>query len=192
MKFSLTNPSSLTDMELVKRYKSTRQITWVAELFSRYTHLIFGVCMKYLKHQEDSKDATMHIFELMQEKLLVHEIKNPGGWIHVTTRNHCLMQLRSQQLHAEKEKELLSDMEFSIPEHHNIDIGEEINMQLLNTCLEQLSAEQQKCIKLFYLDEKCYLQVANLTGYDLRKVKSYLQNGKRNLKICMEKNREKE
>ena len=191
MHFSLSKPSSFTDQQLVEKYKSTRQVALVTELFSRYTHLIFGVCMKYLKNQEDSKDATMHIFELMQEKLLEHEVTNPGGWIHVATRNHCLMQLRSRKLDDEKEKELMNNMEFSIPEHHTVDVGDETNLKLLNTCLDQLSTEQKKCVKLFYLDEKCYRQVANLTGYELKKVKSYLQNGKRNLKICMEKNSEK-
>ena len=191
MKFSLSRPSSLTDLELVERYKTTRHISLVTELFSRYSHLIFGVCLKYLKNQEDCKDATMQIFEILQQKLLEHDVQNPGGWIHITTRNFCLMQLRSKKLNDERQKDLVNDMEFIIADHHINEIEEDSDMRILNICLEKLAKEQQKCIKLFYLDEKCYKQVANLTGFELKKVKSYLQNGKRNLKLCMDEHRER-
>ncbi len=191
MKFSLSRPSSLTDLELVERYKTTRHISLVTELFSRYSHLIFGVCLKYLKNQEDCKDATMQIFEILQQKLLEHDVQNPGGWIHITTRNFCLMQLRSKKLNDERQKDLVNDMEFIIADHHINEVEEDHDMRVLNICLEKLAKEQQKCIKLFYLEEKCYKQVANLTGFELKKVKSYLQNGKRNLKLCMEEHREK-
>ena len=134
----------------------------------------------------------MQIFEILQQKLLEHDVQNPGGWIHITTRNYCLMQLRSKKIHDERQKDLINDMEFNLADHHSIEVEENTDMRLLNSCLEKLTKEQQKCIKLFYLDEKCYKQVANLSGYGLKKVKSYLQNGKRNLKVCMEKHREKE
>ena len=191
MQFSLSKTSSLSDLELVERYKASGKIALVTELFSRYSHLIFCVCLKYLKNQEDSKDATMQIFEIIQQKLLEHDISNPGGWIHITTKNHCLMQLRAQKVTDENQNKLIADMEFVLSAHHTNEHEAEPDIFILNSCLDKLGKEQQKCIKLFYLDGKCYKQVANLTGYELKKVKSYLQNGKRNLKACIEENREK-
>jgi RNA polymerase sigma-70 factor (ECF subfamily) len=58
----------------------------------------------------------------------------------------------------------------------------------LEKCIETLGDEQKQCVKLFYLQEKCYKEITESTGFDMNKVKSYIQNGKRNLKICMEKN----
>jgi RNA polymerase sigma factor (sigma-70 family) len=60
------------------------------------------------------------------------------------------------------------------------------DMETLKKCIDQLKDEQKECIKLFYLEEKCYQEIAESTSYELKKVKSYIQNGKRNLRICMD------
>jgi RNA polymerase sigma-70 factor (ECF subfamily) len=143
--------------------------------------------LKYLKAREDAEDMSIKIFEVLKEKLPAEDVSNFGGWLHTVTKNQCLMLLRSKSRAEEKEKDYVFDMEIDAKQHHlsEVDLGSDLRK--LEDCLKMLNKEQNKCIKLFYKQEKCYNEVANLTGYNLKNVKSYLQNGKRNLKICMEK-----
>jgi len=188
MPFSFVSKSSKSDHDLLEEYRHSRDINLVSELFIRYSHLIFGVCLKYLKDKQTSEDAVMYVFEVMKEKLTSHQVDNLGGWIHITTRNHCLMQLRSEQMLQKKEKRYQVDMELTYELHQNNREVPEATMRQLKNCLAKLSTEQRRCVELFYFSQKCYKEVANLTGFNLGKVKSYLQNAKRNLKICLETN----
>ena len=175
-----------TDEELITLYKATDDLEIVGILFDRYTALTFGVCLKYLKDREESRDAVMQIFEKLIVSLKSHDVTLFKGWLYVTARNHCLMQLRAKK---GKNFEALSPflMESSTNGHH--DGGEiESNLSRLEKCMEGLAKEQKACVHLFYLQQKCYKEITEVTGYDLNKVKSYIQNGKRNLKICMERN----
>ena len=134
----------------------------------------------------------MQIFEKLMVEIPKREIDNFKPWLHVLTRNHCLMQLRSEKARSAKaEKMVESDqifMESAYEMHHNNESLLERDLEALKKCIEQLKDEQQECIKLFYLEERCYQEIADTTKYELKKVKSYIQNGKRNLKICMEEN----
>ncbi len=179
--------SELTDAELVHAYKDSRQKELVGELYKRYTGLVYGVCLKYLKDREQAKDAVMQIFEKLLTSLLTHEVNQFKSWLYVSARNHCLMQLRSTKGKIQVE---ISDalMESQEPEHLNSELVLEDNLSKLEKCIEALNTEQKSCVELFFLQEKCYQEISNHTGYDLLKVKSYIQNGKRNLKICMERN----
>ena len=174
-----------TDLELIRKYKRTTDLDYVAALYNRYLHLIFSVSLKYLKVKEDAEDISIKIFEVLKEKLPEQEIENFGGWIYTVTKNQCLMHLRSVSSTQEKEKEFASFMEIDNSEHLNNEVDIESDLRKLEECIKTLVKEQKKCIELFYKEEKCYKEVANLTGYGLKKVKSYLQNGKRNLEICM-------
>lgn len=174
-----------TDQELINKYKKTSDLDYVAELYNRYLHLIFSLSLKYLKVKEDAEDLSIKIFEVLKEKLPEQEIGNFGGWLHTVTKNQCLMQLRTASRQQQKENEYVNFMEINNTEHHNIEIDIEIDLRKLEKCIKSLVKEQQQCVELFYKQEKCYKEVANLTGYKLKKVKSYLQNGKRNLEICM-------
>ena len=174
-----------TDLELINKYKRTTDLDYVAELYKRYLHLIFSVSLKYLKIKEDAEDISIKIFEIMKDKLPEQEIENFGGWIYTVTKNLCLMQLRTASRTMQKEDEFASSMEINNSEHHNNEVDIESDIRKLEECIKTLVKEQKKCIELFYKQEKCYKEVANLTGYELKKVKSYLQNGKRNLAICM-------
>lgn len=176
-----------TDQELIKKYKRTSDLDYIAELYKRYLHLIFSVSLKYLKRKEDAEDISIKIFEVLKEKLPDNEVENIGGWIHTVTKNQCLMQLRSASREQQKEDEYANFMEIKNSEHHTNEIDIENDLRKLEECIDELVKEQKKCIELFYKQEKCYKEVANLTGYNLKKVKSYLQNGKRNIAICMEK-----
>lgn len=181
--------NSLNDIELVSKYKETSDKSVVGILFERYTHLVFGVCMKYLKNEDESKDAVMQIFEKLMTDLLKHEITNFKSWLHSVAKNYCLMQLRSGQTAAKKNEELKKDtssfMENSYELHLNNTNEKEVALNKLEEAIQQLNTEQKNCIELFYLKEKCYHEIAETTGYSLIQVKSHIQNGKRNLKIYM-------
>lgn len=176
------------DAELIARYKSTGNLETLGMLYNRYMHLVFGVCINYFKDEELSKDAVMQIFEELIPKLMVHEVQNFKSWLHVLTRNHCLMALRKagRQNVVSIEGTFVENTEFV---HLDIDNTKETQLTLMEKCMDTLPEEQRKSVDLFYLQEKCYKEVADITGYDMLKVKSYIQNGKRNLKICIEKNK---
>ena len=181
-----------SDAWLISKFKSTGDLEYLGQLYEKYMHLVYGVCLKYLKDREASQDATMQIFEKLMIEIPKREIENFKPWLHVLTRNHCLMQLRSEKSRSAKaEKMMGSDqifMESAYEMHHNNESLLERDLEALKKCIEQLKDEQQECIKLFYLEERCYQEIADTTKYELKKVKSYIQNGKRNLKICMEEN----
>lgn len=176
-----------SDEELIALYKKTDDLEIVGVLYDRYTALTFGVCLKYLKDREESRDAVMQIFEKLIESLRSHEINVFKGWLYVTARNHCLMQIRARK---GKNFEELSPflMETGSNGHHEDGAGIEGDLTRLEKCMESLAKEQKVCVRLFYIQQKCYREITETTGYDLNKVKSYIQNGKRNLKICMERN----
>ena len=153
-------------------------------------HLVFGLCLKYLKNEEKSKDAVMQIFEQLITKLKIHEVSNFKSWLYTLARNYCLMEIRSSGKHEFVSMED-NFMEKDAFVHLDIDNMREHKLSIMEQCMEKLPPEQKETINLFYLEQKCYKDVAELTGYDLNKVKSYIQNGKRNLKICIEKSGEK-
>jgi RNA polymerase sigma factor (sigma-70 family) len=177
----------LPDAEIIKLYRKTGDPEWVGVLFERYTHLVFGICLKYLKDQENSKDAVMSIFENLLEDLLIHDIKNFKSWLYTVSKNFCLMKLRKLKIvhyiEETTEKKMNSSfVEFMQELHLNNEQEQNRLFDKLQEAIGQLKPEQGKCIKLLYLHEKSYKEVAEITGYNLKKVKSYIQNGKRNLR----------
>ncbi len=150
--------------------------------------IVYGVCLKYLRQVEDAQDAVINIYEELITKVKKYEIDNFGGWLYQLSRNHCLMHLRSQK----KRPRTVALPVMHLPaETHLDDIQEkENNFDKMQDCIEQLSTEQQFAVKQFYLQKKCYKEIADETGNDINKVRSHIQNGRRNLKICMEANTE--
>ena len=179
-----TDPQS--DKELLKAFKQTNDIKYLSILYQRYMDLVFGVCLKYFKDAERSKDAVMDIFEELNTKLKMHEVDNFKGWLHTVTRNYCLMQLRSPR--NLKTSELNIDfMQSGEPSHLLNEVFEkEESFKQLEACIETLPDDQKKTIELFYLQKKCYNEIAETTGFEWKKVRSFIQNGKRNLKLCIE------
>lgn len=175
-----------TDKELIAAYKSSSDPVYVSTLYQRYMDLVFGVCLKYFKDGERSKDAVMDIYEELCKKLKLHEVDNFKGWLQVLARNYCLMQLRSPR--NMKTTEFNADFMQSNQTTHleNGILEKEENFKKLEECMEQLTAEQKQSIELFFQEKKCYNEIAAITGYEWSKVRSYIQNGKRNLKLCME------
>lgn len=147
--------------------------------------LVYGVCLKYLKEPENAKDAVINIFEKLVEKLRKHEVENFKSWLYQLSKNYCLMQLRSKaKTHVYIDEAFVQSQEIL---HLNGELEKEENFKLLEYCLGQLAGEQRQVIELFYLQGKCYKDIAEETGIDWANVRSYIQNGRRNLKICMEK-----
>ena len=175
-----------SDNELLAAYKQSSDINHLSLLYQRYMDLVFGVCLKYFKDAERSKDAVMEIFEELHTKLRQHEVENFKGWLHVLARNYCLMQLRSPR-NLKTTEFNPSFMQTEQNTHLNDEAFEkEENFKNLANCMEKLPSEQKQTVELFYLEKKCYNEIAAITGYEWSKVRSFIQNGKRNLKICME------
>jgi RNA polymerase sigma factor (sigma-70 family) len=175
-----------TDKELVAAFKESGDNDYLSKLYQRYMDLVFGVCLKYFKDAEKSKDAVMEIYLDLNTKLKNYEVDNFKGWLHVLARNYCLMQLRSPR--NMKTTEFNADfMQSAENTHLNGEVLEkEENFVKLEQCLDTLQEEQKQSVRLFYLDNKCYNEIAAITGYDWNKVRSYIQNGRRNLKLCMD------
>lgn len=179
-----------SDKQLIEEYILNRDKTLVGELFKRYTGFVFLVSIKYLKDEDRSKDAVMQVFEKLFNDLLKHKIDNFKPWLHTVVRNHCLGLLRKDQSQQKNEQNLKVELDFMESEeddHHIIVQEHEKKINSLETALKKLKPEQKQCVELFYLQEKSYNEVMELTGFPMKKVKSYIQNGKRNLKIIMEK-----
>lgn len=166
-------------------YKLHRQQEILAELFMRYRDLIYGVCVKYLQDQDAAQDAVMNIYEELVKKLHLHEVVNYKSWVYVLAKNHCLMDLRKQKKMptTEFQPEFMQSGNFV---HLDNALEKEERLNSLENCIERLSEEQKQSIKLFYLENKCYNEIVERTGLDWNKVRSLIQNGRRNLKICME------
>lgn len=178
----------LSDDELVQEYKETGQADYVGELFERYTHMVFLVCMKYLKNPVESEDMSMVIFEKLMKDLPKYEVRNFKYWLHTVSKNQCLVFLDKQKRKRHKEDDYQEMQQGIVENGQDFDLINEKELQLnnLEEAITMLNEGQQQCIKLFYLEKKSYVEVAELTGYDLKKVKSYIQNGKRNLKKHLE------
>jgi len=181
------NLEDADDYKLLSSYRENGNLAVLGKLYEKQMPLVYGVCLKYLKDEELAKDAVMGIFEELISKAKQHDIKQFRSWLYVVSRNYCLMQLRAGK---KMETVNLDDfMEFS-PVLHPDDNNREAAMVALERCMDKLPKAQKQSIDLFYLKEQCYKEIAETTGFSLNEVKSYIQNGKRNLKICLEKDSE--
>jgi RNA polymerase sigma-70 factor (ECF subfamily) len=182
-----------SDGELLRRFSEEGDIAILGQLYERYMHLVYGVCLKYLEEREAAKDEVMNIFEKLvtavpQQK---EEIVNFRTWLYVVTKNHCLMLLRSRKSETAHTEAMLADPTFFMEnssEMHPLE-EEESDTERLRECIERLKEEQRECIRLFFYEGFGYRQIAEKMGIEEKKVKSYIQNGKRNLRICMEKDK---
>lgn len=179
--------SSLPDAELIAQYQQQQQQETLAQLYLRYDDLVYGACMKYLRDQEAAKDAVMNIYQELLDKVKNNPIDNFKGWLYVVTKNHCLMQIRKNKKQSITEfySQNVQSEDFS---HLESVFEKERQLDKLEGCIQKLNEEQRQTVKLFYLENKCYNEISETTGFDWNKVKSLVQNGRRNLKNCMENN----
>ena len=183
-----------SDNELITEYQNTQNNVFVGILYKRYAHLVLGLSLKYLKDEDEAKDAVMQIFEKLMKDLLKHKIEYFKSWLYTFSKNHCLMIIRTKQSKLKKEIDLQihadSFMETENVLHLNKEKDKEQQYALLERAINELNEDQRRCIDLFYLKDKSYNEISDITGYTLNEVKSFIQNGKRNLKIKLERNSE--
>lgn len=179
MKFIWRNISKLDDEQLIERFVTEQNQVALAELFKRYRHLVFGVCLKYVKSKEDAGDLTSQIYLKLQDKLAKHEVAHFKSWLYQLTKNECLMFLRKSKkvVHVELKTNVAQNNQELLEKRIT-----ELKINELLSAIEQLNADQQKCIRLFYLKKLSYKQIENQTDFSIKQIKSNIQNGKRNLK----------
>ena len=184
--------SGRSDEWYIARFRKKGDLEDLGKLYERYMHLVYGVCIKYLKDREAARDAVMHIFEKLIIEIPKRQIENFKPWLHVLTKNHCLMQLRAGKAKTSQKEKMLADtgffMENSYELHPDNEQALERDLAVMKKCIELLKQQQKECVKLFYLEEKSYREISGELDIELKKVKSLIQNGKRNLKICIESN----
>jgi RNA polymerase sigma-70 factor (ECF subfamily) len=178
-----------SDEDLLEEFSRTGDLATLGELYSDYMHLVYGVCLRYLRNRDESKDAVMQIFEKLIIEIPKQRIENFRSWLHTVTKNYCLMKLRSDKTKQEKFNALIDDAAFFMETNsilHPIDENEPDQEKALADCIGKLKREQKECIEQFYYGNSCYQEIAENMGLDEKKVKSHLQNAKRNLKLCLE------
>lgn len=191
MKFrdQTNNQDKRPEEDLLREFSMTGDPEVLGELYSEYMHLVYGVCLKYLKNRDDSSDAVIHIFEKLIVEIPRQKIENFKTWLYVVTKNYCLMQLRSQKVSEKKAQEWLKNSIIFMENNtdlHPIDEDRSETDKALEDCIEKLKDEQKECINQFYYQNRCYNEIAANLHLDEKKVKSHLQNAKRNLKLCLE------
>lgn len=176
-----------TDEELLSLLQKTQNLEYFQQLYERYIPLVYGLCLKYLKNGELAQDAVIDIYEDLSNKITKYEIDVFKNWIYSVARNHCFAALKASK------KEIIVNFDSNLMESDTIidllgeDNNDEEKANAVNTCIEKLPDPQRIAILAFFFDSKSYAEIVDLTGYNLKSVKSYIQNGRRNLKICLEK-----
>jgi RNA polymerase sigma-70 factor (ECF subfamily) len=177
---------NISDNELLDYYYQSKDQQWIGILLERYTMLLLGVCMKYLKNEEEAKDAVQQIFLKVLTEVSKYKIEYFKSWLYMVAKNHCLMKLRGQQGKHIKELKEEANIEHHESDRHEL-LTNEKTYSLLEQAIQELNEEQKQCVTLFYLHKNSYQQITERTGYNLMQVKSYIQNGKRNLRMLLER-----
>ena len=181
------NLEEVSDEDLIMKYISTNDDEYLSHLYQRHIPLMYGLCLKYLKNQQDAKDAVVFLYEDLSEKVKKYEITNFKNWLYSVTKFHCFAILKS------KKKEIVVDFNVDFMEFDQVDTlldekeADEDKIRALNECIQQLPETQRTCIESFYMNEKSYIEIVEDTNYNIKSVKSYIQNGRRNLKNCLDK-----
>lgn len=177
---------NITDEELLKRYCDSGDLVYFVEAYKRYMPLMYGVALKYLKRPEDAQDAVMQLFEELVVKIKEVEIQSFKAWLYTCIRNNCLMEIRKRSKNLSVSLDD-SFMEFCDDFHLTVVSESENREESLRECVESLPEKQRISVKYFFFDELSYKEVEERTGFSLKMVKSFIQNGKRNLKLCLER-----
>jgi RNA polymerase sigma factor (sigma-70 family) len=179
--------SHISDQELLERFYLTRDNALLGILLQRYTLLLLGVCMKYLKNEEEARDSVQQVFLKAITELHKYRVEFFKSWLYMVAKNHCLMKLRDR--HGRIAIDIKEQMAVTPAEDEGARpyIEKDRQLEMMNDCLQELNNDQKLCVTLFYLEKKSYQEIAEKTGYSLMQVKSYIQNGKRNLKILLER-----
>jgi RNA polymerase sigma factor (sigma-70 family) len=176
----------IDDTELLQRFYADKDNEWLGILLQRYTMLLLGVCMKYLKNEEEAKDAVQQVFLKAINELHKYKVDYFKSWVYMVAKNHCLMKLRDKGKYtAEINEQLMATPDETVDKNNYIE--KDKSLTAMAQALTQLNKEQQLCVTLFYLEKKSYHEITEQTNFSLLQVKSHIQNGKRNLKLLMER-----
>lgn len=178
------NYNDTDDNELLQNFYRDHDNEWLGILLPRYTLLLLGVCMKYLKNEQDAKDCVQQIFLKVINELHKYKVEYFKSWIYMIAKNHCLMKLRDKGKVTSELNEHITRVPDDSPEKMSL-VEKEVLMNKMMEAMKQLSPEQQQCVRLFYLEKKSYADITDITGFSMMQVKSYIQNGKRNLRLMM-------
>lgn len=179
--------NDITDQQLLENFYASHDSKWLGILLERYTLLLLGVCMKYLKNEEEAKDSVQQIFLKVITELQKYKVGYFKSWIYMVAKNHCLMKLRDRQGKTPSSLDENLVMAANNEPDTNTLLQNDKTLDLMESSLKELNREQQQCVTLFYLQKKSYSEISEETGYSLLQVKSYIQNGKRNMKILIER-----
>lgn len=176
----------LSNSELFSLFSANRQSIYFGELYHRYIPMVYGLCLKYLGNESDAQDAVMDLFENLNHKIASYNIENFHSWLYIVAKNHCLQKIRKEK------NRFFVDINETVMENGALftlsdEEQSEEEKSALDFCMKELGKEQRSSIEYFYYENKSYADIVSLTGYTLEKVKSYIQNGKRNLKNCLVK-----
>lgn len=181
--------SQHTDAELLTLFKKTTQNQYLGELLERYSLLVFGVCIKYLKDQTSAQDATQQVFEKVIKEVVKYEIPYFKSWLYSVAKNQCLMQLRNSSNKMQYSAQEIDDLELTSEDDSGLKLREYLlqdKLEILHESLQNLNKDQSACIDLFYLQKLSYREIENKTGLTFQQIKSNIQNGKRNLRMMLE------
>jgi RNA polymerase sigma-70 factor (ECF subfamily) len=186
MSFLRIKSTPETDEELLQLYRNSGKMDYLGKLYDRYIPLVYGLCLKYLRNEDDAQDAVMQLFEALITKVMKHEIQTFRTWLYVVSKNHCMQLLRDKErlLHVEIQPDFMESNSLLHLLDDEDDDSERV--RALQHCMEKLPEQQRIAITHFFNKGLSYADIVETTGYPLTKVKSYIQNGKRNLKICIE------
>ena len=173
----------ITDTQLLELYYSDRNQKWIGILLERYTLLLLGLCMKYMKNEEEAKDCVQQIFLKVLTEIPKYKVEYFKSWLYMVAKNQCLMKLRDKGV--KEMKELTEQIVAEENSDKDSILQNELTYYFLEEALNELSEEQRVCVTLFYLQKASYSQISERTGYSLLQVKSYIQNAKRNLKLLL-------
>jgi len=174
----------LDEQELLKTYRDTRDPKYFAQLYEPFMPLVYGSCLKYFKNEADAQDAVMDLYVKLTQKALTHKIEYFKSWLFVVTRNYCFEVLRKRNVHSDKEKE--AAVMYSEEVFHPDNVDQDAHVRLLQECMDQLDDFQKSCVELFYYKKMSYMAISEQLELKFNQVRSRIQNGRRNLKICME------
>lgn len=188
LKFLRSNQTQAqTDEQLLEKYRSSGDARFLGMLYERYMPMVYGVCLKITKDVGKAEDAVMAIYEELTYKTREHQIESFRGWLYVLARNHCLMAWRKNHRHPTY-SHAPETMEFFDAIEGAFDYELPVSGPApLEKCLGQLSALQHQSVTLFYYEDKSYKEISEMLEEDVGKVRSYIQNGRRNLRNCLEK-----
>ena len=179
-------PDHIADSELLENFYNSKDNQWLGYLLQRYTLLLLGVCMKYLKNEEEAKDTVQQIFLKVITELQKYRVDYFKSWLYMIARNQCLMRLRDKN--GKTPKELTEKLALKEEDNHIAELAEkDVLLTVMEKALQELNEEQKTCVTLFYLQKKSYNEISEKTGLTPLQVKSHIQNGKRNLRLLVEK-----